>query len=71
MTAAQAYHSKSANCMSLTIMAYAMATHAGMNVAFQEVDIPEYWVRNGKYSLLTGHVNLLVKSNVDVSRRVV
>jgi len=71
VTATQAYHNKSANCMSLTIMAYAMATHAGMNIAFQEVNIPEYWVRNGQYSLLTGHVNLLVKPNEDVNRNVI
>jgi tetratricopeptide (TPR) repeat protein len=69
--ATDAYHSKTANCMSLTIMAYALAKEAGMNVAFQEVDVPEYWVRNGKYSLLTGHVNLLVREEDDINRRVV
>ncbi len=71
VTAIEAYHSKSANCMSLTIMAYALANEAGMNVSFQQVDVPEYWVRNGKYSFLTGHVNLLVKENERVNRRVV
>ncbi|WP_019028196.1 tetratricopeptide repeat protein [Colwellia piezophila] len=70
VTASQAYHSKVANCMSLTIMAYALAEEAGMNISFQNVEVPEYWVRNGKYSLLTGHVNLLVKDSSDVSRRV-
>jgi len=71
VTAIQAYRSKSANCMSLTIMAYALAKEAGMNISFQEVDVPEYWVRNGQYSLLTGHVNLIVKENDGVNRRVV
>ncbi len=61
LTAVDAYHSKIANCMSLTILAYALAKEAGMNVYFQDVAIPEYWTRNGQYSLLTGHVNLLVK----------
>ena len=52
--------------MSLTILAYALADEAGMNISFQEVEVPEYWVRNGQYNLLTGHVNLLVKeSDVD------
>jgi len=69
--ATDAYHSKTANCMSLTIMAYALAKEAGMNVSFQQVDVPEYWVRNGRYSLLTGHVNLLVKEGEDINRRVV
>lgn len=71
VTASQAYHSKVANCMSLTIMAYALAKEAGMNITFQDVEVPEYWVRNGQYSLLTGHVNLLVKDSGEVSRRVV
>ena len=71
VTAIGAYHSKTANCMSLTIMAYALAEEAGMNVSFQEVDVPEYWVRNGQYSMLTGHVNLLVREADDFNRRVV
>lgn len=71
VTARQAYHSKSANCMSLTIMAYALAKEAGMNISFQDVDVPEYWVSNGSYSLLTGHVNLLVKESTGINRRVV
>ena len=61
LTARQTYHSQTANCMSLTIMAYALAKEANLNVEFQQVDVPEYWVRNGQYNLLTGHVNLLIK----------
>jgi len=61
LTAREAYHSKTANCMSLTIMAYALAKEANLNVEFQQVNVPEYWIRNGQYNLLTGHVNLLIK----------
>jgi len=61
LTARDTYHSQTANCMSLTIMAYALAKEANLNVEFQQVDVPEYWVRNGQYNLLTGHVNLLIK----------
>ncbi|NQZ27869.1 MAG: tetratricopeptide repeat protein [Colwellia sp.] len=71
VTASQAYQSKIANCMSLTIMAYALAEEAGMNVSFQEVDVPEYWVRNGQYNLIAGHVNLLVKEDKGISRYVI
>ncbi|PKH87675.1 tetratricopeptide repeat protein [Colwellia sp. Bg11-28] len=71
VTARQAYHNKLANCMSLTILAYALADEAGMNISFQDVDVPEYWVRNGQYSLLTGHVNLLVEESDEVNKRVV
>lgn len=60
LTASQAFKNRTANCMSLTIMAYALAKEAKLNVSFQNVDIPEYWVRNGKYNMLTGHVNILV-----------
>ncbi|MDT0601994.1 tetratricopeptide repeat protein [Thalassotalea castellviae] len=60
LTASQAYHSQTANCMSLTIMAYALAKEAGLDVKFQDVKVPEYWVRNGQYNMLTGHVNLIL-----------
>lgn len=71
VTASQAYQQKIANCMSLTILAYALAEKAGMNVSFQEVAVPEYWVSNGQYSLLTGHVNLLVEEDDFVKRTTV
>lgn len=58
--ASQAYQNKEANCLSLTIMAYALAKEADLDVAFQSVNIPEYWVRNGRVNMLTGHVNLRV-----------
>ena len=58
--AAQAFRNKEANCLSLTIMAYAIAKEAKLNVVFQSIDVPEYWVRNGEASMLTGHINLSV-----------
>jgi Flp pilus assembly protein TadD len=64
VTAREAYHQHTANCMSLTIMAYSLAKEAQLDIYFQEIDIPEYWVRNGKYNMLTGHVNLLVKQKL-------
>ncbi|MBL4941493.1 MAG: tetratricopeptide repeat protein [Colwellia sp.] len=70
LTARQTYHSHKANCMSLTIMAYALAKAANLNVEFQQIDVPEYWVRNGQYNLLTGHVNLLIKPDVYHDRKI-
>ena len=52
-------------------MAYALAKKANLNVNFQKVDVPEYWIRNGQYSLLTGHVNLLIDPNSDTRNHVV
>jgi tetratricopeptide (TPR) repeat protein len=50
-----------ANCLSLSIMTYAMAKHAGLDSYFQVVDIPEYWTRRSGYSMLNGHINLRIK----------
>ncbi|PCI61009.1 MAG: hypothetical protein COB35_07490 [Gammaproteobacteria bacterium] len=60
LVASEAYNQNTANCLSLTIMAYALAKKAHLNINFQEVDIPEYWERNGEYNMLTGHVNLIL-----------
>lgn len=60
LTAIQAYHKNTANCLSLTILAYALAEEGRLDVNFQEVFIPEYWIRQGSFSMLTGHVNLKV-----------
>jgi len=71
LTAREAYHSHVANCMSLTIMAYALAKEANLDVNFQQIDVPEYWVRNGQYNLLTGHINLLIKPSAQRNSKVV
>jgi len=60
VTAIDAFHGKTANCMSLTIMAYALAEEAGLKLKFQDIKVPEYWLRKGTHQLLMGHVNLLV-----------
>jgi tetratricopeptide (TPR) repeat protein len=67
--ASEAYQNNEANCLSLTIMAYAIADAADLDVVFQSVNIPEYWVRNGRINMLTGHVNLKIidkKSSSDI-----
>lgn len=60
VSARKTYHNQEANCLSLTIMAYALAKEANLNDEFQDVKIPEYWVRSGQYNMLSGHVNLLI-----------
>jgi len=71
VTARDAFHSKTANCMSLTIMAYALAEEAGLKANFQQVDTPEYWIRNGQYNLLTGHVNLRIQAQDNIKKTVI
>lgn len=63
LTAKQTFYSGSANCISLTILAFELAKEAGLVVKYQKVDVPEFWQRNGKYNMLTGHVNLSVKNH--------
>ena len=59
-TAAETFHNRAANCLSLSIMAYSMAKQAGFSVRFQDIDIPEYWTRRDGFSLLNGHINLKI-----------
>ncbi|MEL7479337.1 MAG: tetratricopeptide repeat protein, partial [Pseudomonadota bacterium] len=40
---------------------YSLAEHLGLSTQFQRVHIPEYWDQSQGYSLLTGHVNLILK----------
>lgn len=58
--AVDTFYRQQANCISLTILAYALAKELNLTVNFQDVDVPEYWLRNGRYNLLTGHVNLRI-----------
>lgn len=52
------FHSQKANCLSMSIMTYALATEAGFDVDFQVIMIPEYWTRRSGFSLLNGHINI-------------
>jgi tetratricopeptide (TPR) repeat protein len=52
------FYSQTANCLSMSIMTYALATEAGFEVDFQEIMIPEYWTRRSGFSLLNGHINI-------------
>ncbi|HEA15417.1 MAG TPA: hypothetical protein ENH88_03005 [Pseudoalteromonas prydzensis] len=67
LTANQAYTDLNANCLSLSILAYSMAEYLGLQGQFQTVHIPEYWAVSNGYSLLTGHINLVVTQQRDTS----
>lgn len=68
-TASQTFHSLKANCLSLSILTYSMAHHFGYNARFQEVQIPEYWERRGKRTLVAGHINVLLTTTDPSSGR--
>ncbi|HET9678953.1 MAG TPA: tetratricopeptide repeat protein [Gammaproteobacteria bacterium] len=60
-TAAQTFHNREANCLSMTILAFAMADYLGFDVSFRYVEIPEYWMWREQNSLVSRHVNLILK----------
>ncbi|MBT0585928.1 tetratricopeptide repeat protein [Alteromonas oceanisediminis] len=68
-TASETFQNRAANCLSMSIMAYSLAEHAGFKVRFRDIQIPEYWTRRDGFSLLNGHVNVLV-SPPDLSQTI-
>lgn len=62
-TAAETLNHGSANCLSLSILAYSMAKEVGMDAVFQDVQIPEYWTSDMNQSWLNGHVNLRLRQS--------
>lgn len=68
-TASETFNSAIANCLSLTIMTFAMAEEAGFAPQFQIVDIPEYWTRRSGYTFINGHVNLRITFKGEIARQ--
>jgi tetratricopeptide (TPR) repeat protein len=62
-TASQTFQNRLGNCLSFTNMFIALARHAGLNAAFQEVEIPPDWSLTGHAFLLSEHVNALVNTS--------
>jgi len=61
-TAAETFQERRGNCLSFTNMFVSMARDAGLNVAYQEVDIPPDWGLENDTFVLNRHVNV----NVDL-----
>jgi tetratricopeptide (TPR) repeat protein len=60
LTASETFDAGVANCLSLTIMTYALATQARLSTQFQDVLIDEYWTQSNAGVFLNGHVNLKI-----------
>ena len=56
--AAQAFATRSGNCLSLVIMTAAFAKELGLTVAYQKVFVDDTWARTGDIQLAIGHVNV-------------
>lgn len=57
-TAAEAFASRSGNCLSLVIMTGAFAQYLGLPIRYQEVLGASSWSRSGQLVLASKHVNL-------------
>lgn len=57
-TAAQAFDSRSGNCLSLVILTAALAHELGLQVHYQEVVTDETWSRQAGMYVSSGHVNV-------------
>lgn len=66
-TASQSYQNLTANCLSLSILAYSLAEHLGLKARFQKVHIPEYWALSKGVNLLTGHINLAINNQAKLN----
>ncbi len=59
-TAREAFGLREANCLSFTNLFVALGRAAGLEVAFQEVDVPPDWTRDGDVMILNRHINAIV-----------
>lgn len=59
-TAAEVFHSRRGNCLSSTNLFVALARRAGLDVAFQRVEIPPVWLAESGFVILDEHVNAVV-----------
>jgi tetratricopeptide (TPR) repeat protein len=56
----QTFQNRAANCLSMSIMTFALAKELGFDVRFQDIEIPEYWTIREGQSLLNRHINLQI-----------
>lgn len=59
-SAAQAFASRSGNCLSLVIMTASFARQLGLPVSFQAVQTDDFYSRSGGLYMASGHVNLVL-----------
>jgi tetratricopeptide (TPR) repeat protein len=66
-TAAEAFDSRSGNCLSLVLMTAALAHELNLSVRYQSAYLEEAWSRNGNLLFASGHVNVtLGRRAVDI-----
>ncbi|CAN5163816.1 hypothetical protein BH09PSE6_BH09PSE6_06130 [soil metagenome] len=63
-TAAQAFESRSGNCLALVLMTGAFAKELGLSVFYQQVIRPPIWDRSDEVLMSIGHVNLTLNNKL-------
>ncbi|MEI6737579.1 MAG: tetratricopeptide repeat protein [Pseudomonadota bacterium] len=66
--ASETFHARSGNCLSLTIMAAALARELGLTVFFQRIASEQSWGRRDDLHMTIGHVNLVVGERIASTR---
>ena len=64
--AAETWRRKTGDCLSLTVLSYALAKALDMSVQMQEVRVPVVFDRRGNVEFLNRHVNVLVRGAGDL-----
>lgn len=72
------YRSHAGNCLSLTLLAYAMAESLGFHADIQEVMTPQVWERRSSIDFINRHVNVRLshpahglQNGIDFSRDII
>ncbi len=66
--ASETFRTRSGNCLSLTIMAAALARELGLTVFFQRIASEQTWGRRDDLHMTIGHVNLVVGERIASTR---
>jgi tetratricopeptide (TPR) repeat protein len=69
-TARETFEARLGNCLSFTNMFVAMAREVGIDVTYQEVEIPPNWSLEGETYVLSRHVNVYVDLGAGGNREV-
>jgi tetratricopeptide (TPR) repeat protein len=58
------FHDRQGNCLSFTMLFVTLARAAGLQAAFQQVEVPPTWIDDGRV-VIANHVNALVRTGFD------
>ncbi len=59
-SAAGTFHARRGNCLSFTNLFVALARESGLDVSYQEVDVPPIWTARDESFVVSRHVNAVV-----------